>query len=81
MDITTFFLDLATISFVNDASSKLFLLFSDWHFNSTVFPLPSSDFTGIGASYIILHHLVMENGEKGILSRNLVSNEKEYVSI
>ena len=47
----------------------------------TVFPLPSSDFTGIGASYIILHHLVMENGEKGILSRNLVSNEKAYVSI
>ena len=65
MNITAFFLNLATVSFVNDASSKLFLLFHDWHFNSRMH----------------FHHLVMENGEKGILSRNQVSNEKADVSI
>ena len=65
MNITAFFLNLATVSFVNDASSKLFLLFHDWHFNARMH----------------FHHLVMENGENGILSRNQVSNEKAYVSI
>ena len=65
MNITAFFLNLATVSFVNDASSKLFLLFHDWHFNARMH----------------FHHLVMENGEKDILSRNQVSNEKAYVSI